>query len=140
MYEYRCKILRVVDGDTVDVDIDLGFNIWVHNERMRLYGIDAPETRTTNQIEKAHGVYAKELVESLLPEGSCQVIKTIKDTKGKFGRILADFIIDGSMLTEILLKERAAIVYGYDTETKRIMHEENYKYLVDAGKITLTNQ
>ena len=52
MYEYRCKVLKVIDGDTVDVDIDLGFNTWIKNERVRLMGIDTPESRTRNKIEK----------------------------------------------------------------------------------------
>ena len=52
MYEYNCKIVRVVDGDTVDVDIDLGFGLWIHNERIRMYGIDTPESRTRDLVEK----------------------------------------------------------------------------------------
>ena len=56
MYEYRVKILRVVDGDTVDVDIDLGFGVWMHKERVRLYGIDTPESRTRDKEEKKYGL------------------------------------------------------------------------------------
>ena len=52
MYEYRAKLLRVIDGDTVDVDIDLGFGVWMHKERIRLYGIDTPESRTRDKVEK----------------------------------------------------------------------------------------
>ena len=59
MYEYKATIVRVVDGDTVDVDIDLGFDTWLHNQRIRLYGIDTPECRTRNKREKAHGLLAK---------------------------------------------------------------------------------
>ena len=62
MYEYNCTIRRVVDGDTVDVDIDLGFGIWVHNERVRLYGIDTPESRTRDLEEKKAGLFAKKVV------------------------------------------------------------------------------
>ena len=62
MYEYRCKILRVVDGDTVDVDIDLGFGVWMHKERIRLYGIDTPESRTRDKVEKIFGLEAKKMV------------------------------------------------------------------------------
>ena len=76
MYEYRCKILRVVDGDTVDVDIDLGFGIIMSNERVRIHGIDAPESRTRDLVEKKFGLAAKERVLELLPEGSYQTIKT----------------------------------------------------------------
>ncbi len=56
MYEYKCKILRVVDGDTVDVDIDLGFGIWLHRERVRVMGIDTPESRTRDKVEKKFGL------------------------------------------------------------------------------------
>jgi micrococcal nuclease len=52
MYEYRCKIVKIIDGDTVDVDIDLGFGVWLHKERVRLYGIDTPESMTRDFDEK----------------------------------------------------------------------------------------
>ena len=61
MYEYRCKVLKVIDGDTVDVDIDLGFGTWIRNERVRIMGIDTPESRTSNDIEKKFGLAAKSL-------------------------------------------------------------------------------
>lgn len=94
MYEYRCKVLRVVDGDTVDVDIDLGFGVWMHKERVRIMGIDTPESRTKDLVEKSYGLQAKEFMKYLLPIGSSQIIKTQKDKTGKFGRILGDFIIE----------------------------------------------
>ena len=59
MHEYRCKIIKIVDGDTVDVDIDLGFDIWMKNERIRLLGIDTPESRTRDLEEKKFGLLAK---------------------------------------------------------------------------------
>ena len=93
MHEYRCTIKRVVDGDTVDIDIDLGFGIWVHNERVRLYGIDTPESRTRDLEEKKAGIYAKQCVETFLPVGSTQTLKTYKDKVGKYGRILGEFVI-----------------------------------------------
>ena len=93
MYEYRCKIDRVVDGDTVDVDIDLGFGIWLRKERVRLYGIDTPECRTRDLEEKKYGLVAKSFVQDLLPVGSMQTLRTRKDDKGKFGRILGEFVV-----------------------------------------------
>ena len=83
MYEYKCKILRVVDGDTVDVDIDLGFGVWMHKERVRINGIDTPESRTRDKEEKVFGLAAKERVKELLPIGSMQVLKTEIDKSGK---------------------------------------------------------
>jgi len=91
MYEYRCKIKKVVDGDTVDVDIDLGFDIILTDQRIRLYGIDTPESRTRDKVEKKYGFAAKEYLKSHL--GKESTLKTHKDAKGKFGRILGEFIV-----------------------------------------------
>lgn len=101
MYEYKFKPLRVIDGDTVDGMIDLGFNVSL-KERVRLYGINAPETRLQRSIkdvkerraEKERGLKAKARLKELLteaekqPEGLC--IETFLDKKGKYGRILGD--------------------------------------------------
>ena len=102
MYEYRCKIRRVVDGDTVDVDIDLGFGMWIHNERIRLYGVDTPESRTRDLEEKKYGLLAKSFVLKYLPEGSYQTLVTVKDKAGKFGRVLGKFKIDLVFLNDLL--------------------------------------
>ena len=93
MHTYRCKILRVVDGDTVDVDIDLGFGVWMHKERVRIHGIDTPESRTRDKEEKIYGLAAKEFVKSFLPVGSDATLQTEKDKTGKFGRILGKFLV-----------------------------------------------
>ena len=90
MYEYRANIVRVVDGDTVDVDIDLGFGVWLHKQRIRLYGIDSPESRTRDLDEKKYGLMAKEFLKKELADGA--VLKTRLDGKGKYGRILGEFI------------------------------------------------
>ena len=66
MYEYRCKIVKVIDGDTVDVDIDLGFGVWLHKERIRLYGIDTPESRTRDLEEKKYGLLSKKFLQEHL--------------------------------------------------------------------------
>jgi micrococcal nuclease len=91
MYDYKCNVVRVVDGDTVDVDIDLGFGIWMRDERVRVMGIDTPESRTRDLVEKQFGLAAKERLKSLLGESSVlrtMVSKSGEDMKGKFGRIL----------------------------------------------------
>ena len=106
MYEYNCKIDRVVDGDTVDVDIDLGFDVWMLKQRIRLYGVDTPESRTRDKVEKVFGNLAKEFVEKRLPVGSKQVLRTKLDGKGKFGRILGEFVIDETNSTSIKNKTR----------------------------------
>lgn len=91
MYEYRCKIKKVVDGDTVDIDIDLGFDVILSNQRVRLYGIDTPESRTRDKEEKRFGLAAKEFLKTML--GKEGTLKTHKDATGKFGRILGEFIV-----------------------------------------------
>ena len=90
MFEYFCKVERVVDGDTIDVDIDLGFDIH-HSARVRMMGIDTPESRTRNLAEKAMGLASKARLKELL-KGKKIIIETSKEGKGKFGRVLADVI------------------------------------------------
>ena len=91
MYEYKCKIVKVVDGDTADVDIDLGFGVWMKKQRIRFAGIDTPESRTRDLVEKKYGLAAKAFVEAHLPVGSIRTLTTVKDERGKFGRILGKF-------------------------------------------------
>jgi len=88
MFDYKVKITRVVDGDTVDADVDLGFDI-VYRERIRLAGIDTPESRTRNKKEKALGLASKARLKALISENKGNIVlETTKDGKGKFGRIL----------------------------------------------------
>jgi len=79
MFEYRCAILGVVDGDTVDVDIDLGFGVWLRNERVRIMGIDTPESRTSNEVEKLFGLAAKKRLAEILGEKA--ILRTQKPGK-----------------------------------------------------------
>ena len=90
MYEYRCNIVKIIDGDTVDVDIDLGFGVWMRNERVRLHGIDTPESRTRDLEEKKYGLLAKSFLIKMLEDEGGIVLKTHKDAEGKFGRILGE--------------------------------------------------
>ena len=90
MFEYYCKVERVVDGDTIDVNIDLGFDIH-HRARVRMAGIDTPESRTRNLAEKALGLASKARLKEML-KGKKVKLATSKDGKGKFGRVLADVI------------------------------------------------
>ena len=115
MYQYRATLCDVVDGDTVDVDIDLGFGIWMKDERVRIMGIDTPESRTRDLVEKKFGLAAKKRITELLGEGTVvlktQVGRGGEDMKGKFGRILGDFKVDGRKVTEILVEEGHAVAY-----------------------------
>lgn len=128
MYKYNCEIIKVVDGDTIDIRLDLGFSISIY-ERVRVKGVDTPETRTRDLIEKKAGLMAKEFVLKHLPEGSMQVCLTSKDT-GKFGRYLADFKCGASTLTQELIKNHLAVAYhGQAKADIKANHLENYKAL-----------
>ena len=143
MYEYKCKILKVVDGDTVDIDIDLGFGMWMHKERVRMMGIDTPESRTRDKVEKQFGLASKNRLQELLPVGSSQVLKTEidrsgEDAKGKFGRILGDFLIEEKRATEILIEEGHAVPYhGQSKDDVHAQHMANRERLLNEGKVTL---
>ena len=143
MYEYKCKILRVVDGDTVDVDIDLGFGVWLKKERVRMMGIDTPESRTRDKTEKLFGLAAKEYVKDAMPVGSMQVLKTEidksgEDKKGKFGRILGDFLIDDKRLTDNMIESGHAVAYfGGSKEDVEKQHLKNRKRLIKEGKVKI---
>jgi len=110
MYEYKATIRRVVDGDTVDVTLDLGFDI-LYNNRIRLLGIDTPEIRTRDLEEKALGLAAKDRVKELCPVGSTVILKTTKDDRGKFGRILGEIFVEGQSLNKMLVDEGLAERY-----------------------------
>lgn len=100
MYEYRVKeIKKVIDGDTIDVDIDLGFNV-SYSQRVRLAGIDTPESRTKDKFEKSLGIEAKEYLKYKLKDAKFIVIKTEKpDSSEKYGRILGWLYIDGETVS-----------------------------------------
>tara|TARA_Y100001949_G_C15845090_1_gene268026 strand:+ start:119 stop:547 length:429 start_codon:yes stop_codon:yes gene_type:complete len=142
MYEYRATILRVVDGDTVDVDIDLGFGIWQRSERVRIMGIDTPESRTSDEEEKVFGKAAKKRLTELLQEHTIlmtEVNKNGEDMKGKFGRILGDFKTDnGTKVTEVLINEGHAVAYfGGAKEDVQKQHLVNRERLIAEGVVTL---
>ena len=112
MFEYKCKIIKVIDGDTTDVDIDLGFGVWLKKQRIRFFGIDTPESRTRDLEEKKYGLAAKKYVTDHMPLGSTQTLVTVKDGKGKYGRILGQFKLeDGSILNDNMIAEHHAVAY-----------------------------
>jgi len=138
MYEYNFKLVKVVDGDTIDVDIDLGFGTWLRNQRIRMMGIDAPESRTSDKEEKVYGLLAKEKLKTLLANG--KTLRTFKDEKGKYGRILADVIVYHSAedrwcgATEIMIAEGYGVKYhGQSKEDIQEAHLANRDKLKAAG-------
>ena len=131
MYEYNVEIMRVVDGDTVDVMVDLGFSVFTP-QRVRLAGIDTPESRTRNKREKVFGKLATARVQELLPLGDTfQAISTLPKKRGKYGRAMLDFkLADGRMLCALLVAERLAVPYhGQNKADIRAEHEANWDWL-----------
>ena len=121
MYEYRVKkVLKVVDGDTIDVDIDLGFDI-SFTSRVRLAGIDTPESRTSDKDEKVLGLEVKDRLKHLIAEATTVVIRTEKpDSSEKYGRILGWLFLDGAekSVNEALIADGYAWGYMGDTKVK----------------------
>jgi micrococcal nuclease len=134
MYEYGCKVERVVDGDTVDVTLDLGFDI-LYKSRVRLYGIDTPESRTRNLDEKARGKLAKSFLEDAINNGKKVVIQTkLKDSRGKFGRVLGDIVVDGININQSMVDNfHAAAYFGQSKEAIEAVHQSNRTKLIEMG-------
>ena len=141
MNEYNVKVLKVVDGDTVDVDIDLGFGIVLTDERVRIMGIDTPESRTSDKVEKVFGLAAKARLKELLDEEAILITtedKKGEDMKGKFGRILGDFRVGGRTVSEILIEEGHAVAYhGESKDDVQAQHMINRQRLIAEGKVDL---
>ena len=142
--EYDVKVIKVVDGDTVDVDIDLGFGVTLTDERVRIMGIDTPESRTRDKVEDLFGEAAKARLKVLMKDGG-KLITTEdrkgEDMKGKFGRILGDFKVDynGEMkkVTEIMTEEGHCVPYfGGSKEETQAAHEVNRVRLLNEGIVT----
>lgn len=139
--EYEVKVLKVVDGDTVDVDINLGFGIVLTDERVRIMGIDTPESRTSDKVEKVFGLAAKARLKELLDEEAILITTEDKhgeDMKGKFGRVLGDFRVGGKTVTQILIEEGHAVEYnGESKDDIQAQHMANRQRLIAEGKVDL---
>jgi len=109
MYRYNASVLKVVDGDTIDAMIDVGFSVWV-KKRIRLYGIDAPETRTRNLEEKARGFQTKERLVELLEKSDNKFV-LVSHGVGKYGRCLGTILINDTDINQLLIKEGLAEEY-----------------------------
>ena len=140
MYRYRVKLLKVVDGDTVDVDVDLGFNVWLRKQRIRLHGIDTPESRTRNKEEKRFGVRAKQhlshMIATEIEHGPLVGADTKKQIllqslgRGKFGRILGVLFVDGVNVNEKMIEDHHAVAYrGQSKDEIMEAHLANRKKL-----------
>ena len=140
MFEYNFKLKKIVDGDTIDVDIDLGFGVWLKKQRIRMMGIDTPESRTSDDEEKVFGLMAKQRLTNLIADA--KVLKTYNDERGKYGRILGEVICyfaaedrwAGS--SEIMIKEGHGVAYhGQSKDDIAEEHLANRKKLTDLGLV-----
>lgn len=141
MNEYNVKVLKVIDGDTVDVDIDLGFGIILTDERVRILGIDTPESRTSDKEEKVFGLAAKDRLKELLSQESILITyddKKGEDMKGKFGRVLGNFKYGAKNVSDILIEEGHAVAYsGQSKDEIHDAHMKNRQRLIAEKKVTL---
>jgi len=136
MYEYEIEITRVIDGDTVDANLLLGFDVILYKKRIRLYGIDTEESRTRDKVEKVFGKLAKKYLEEQAPVGSRVRLKS--HDKGKFGRILGSLYNDDSdvSINDKMCMDHFAVPYqGQSKEEIKAEHLANRKRLILRGKL-----
>ena len=135
MYQYRVKVVKVIDGDTIDVDVDLGFSVILAKQRVRLHGIDTPESRTNDKDEKVRGLLAKKFLLGMCPIGS--TIHLHSHGKGKFGRILGElYEIDDDVVSinKKMCDEAYAVPYfGQSKEDIEELHIANREILIEKG-------
>ena len=130
MYEYNCTVDRVVDGDTIDVVLDLGFSV-LYKSRVRLFGIDTPESRTRNKDEKARGKMASKYLEDAVNSGDVVIRTELKDSRGKFGRVLGTVVVDGVDINQAMCKAHLAVPYfGQSKDDVEASHMKNRKKLI----------
>jgi micrococcal nuclease len=138
MYEYACKVNKVLDGDTVDIDLDLGFNVVLAGQRVRMAGVDTPESRTANTEEKPRGLLSKKKLTDKLTGAKCK-IRTFKpdNNDDKFGRILGEFILeDGTNVNQWLIDNNYAVAYqGENKELVQEQHQKNKAILIARGEL-----
>ena len=137
MWTYRAKVVRVVDGDTVDVDIDLGFGMTYKKQRVRMLGIDTPESRTRDLVEKKFGKASKKHLKGILESGD---IELVSHDKGKFGRILGELFMGGSTFSvnQQMINEHHAVAYtGGNKEEIEKGHLANREILLEQGVVEL---
>tara|TARA_E500000178_G_scaffold309954_1_gene324706 strand:- start:335 stop:790 length:456 start_codon:yes stop_codon:yes gene_type:complete len=134
-FSYRInKVTKIVDGDTIDVLLDMGFDI-KYQSRVRLFGMDTPESRTRNKEEKVRGLISKEYLKQALKKAKKLTIKTHKGSEtGKFGRILGEIFADGVNLNLKMCTEGYAVqYYGQNKSLVEAEHIKNKKKLIKKG-------
>jgi len=131
--EFHVTISKIVDGDTVDVDIDLGFSTILKKQRVRLMGIDTPESRTRDKVEKLFGKASKAHLKHLLSEGD---ITLVSHDKGKFGRILGELFVSHVDSDEDWMDEKG----GHQTFESSARVSVNQQMILDAHAVPYTGE
>ena len=142
-YDYHAKVINVVDGDTIVVDIDLGFDVVLSNQNVRLLGVDTPESRTSDKTEKVFGLASKDYTKAFVENCNKHVIiRTHKsDDSEKFGRLLGEIINPETkeVLNDNLVSDGYAVKYlGENKLNVKELHFKNRKRLIDEGKIKMS--
>jgi len=139
MYEYKATVKRVIDGDSLVLDIDLGFYMFMNETKIRLYGLDTPEMNAEDPLLRLQAIMATRYLYDNLEVGSKVTIKTVLDKREKYGRLLATIITeDGFNINDGLLDNKLAISYNNLTREEQIQkHYENQEYLIQKGFINL---
>ncbi len=150
MYEYKATVVKIVDGEIGRVDIDLGFGVILKDERVRIMGIDTPESRTRDKVEKQFGLAAKRRLKELLGKHcvlKTQIARDGEDMRGKFGRVLGDFnVYDSSKdawrpVTDVLVEEGHAVAYfGGNKDEVQVKHMANRAKLIREGVINMSEE
>ena len=133
MYEYKVTVDRVIDGDTVDVDVHLGFNVILSKQRVRLHGIDTPESRTRIKEEKVRGLISKEYLKTACESST---IRLQSKDRGKFGRILGVLYKDNETISinQKMCEEGYAVPYfGGNKDELEALHMLNKQKLIENG-------
>ena len=142
-FEYHARVNKIIDGDTINVDIDLGFNTILSNQSVRLLGIDTPESRTSDKVEKVFGNLSKEKVKEFIDKCEGQIILQISlgDSEEKFGRLLGKVINPkgNSSLNEWLIWNNYAVAYNGENKNKvQEAHLSNRKILIDKKEVKMS--
>jgi len=139
MYEYKATVKRIIDGDSLVLDIDLGFYMFMNETKIRLYGLDTPEMNSEDPLLRLQAIMATRYLFDNLQVGEKVVIKTVLDKREKYGRLLATIIKkDGLNINEGLIQNKLAISYHNLTREEQIQkHYENQQYLINKGFIIL---
>ena len=141
MYEYKAKVNRVVDGDTVIVDIDLGFDVWLNNQYVRLAGVDTPELKSKDKGHRAAGLLAKEKLTNLLKDSEYVALKSenFEREEDKYGRILGViWLPSGTNVNNFLLNNHYGVSYKGENKAETMKaHAANIELLISKGEIKL---